>query len=328
MLRIHFTTAADLWNVRIRQEPHPLWEVLLSLHMLQTDQGAVLFDGWRRRSRAVLKPSVHMLTRLARPKGYSPDFLTPADDSTDLETGLEVLQATGRAQLRTDMELLAAETALPGWVVGLANGEADVMRRLADGIREYHAAVLQPHWQAIRSHIRADRNKRAELIVDGGMENLLKKLHPAITWNAPVLEVDYPADQDVYLDGRGLTLVPSFFCWQKPITLVDQGMQPMLVYPAERTLGWSGVADDMTTAPRPGSLVALLGRTRAAVLRTIADTPCLNTSEVARMTGISLAGASQHTTVLREAGLVITQRHQGSAMHKLSARGATLLDRR
>lgn len=305
-----------------------MWEVLLSLHLLQTAQGTLLFDVWRRRSRAVVKPSVHILTKLARPSGYSPDFLTPATDSAELEAGLDLLQATGRLRLRADMVRLASETALPAWAGSIADGEVNAMRQLADGIREYHAEVLQPHWQAIRSHIRADRNKRAELVVDGGVENLLNNLHPTVSWRAPVLEVEYPEDRDLYLDGRGLILIPSFFCWRNPITLAEPVGQPMLVYPAERTLGWTGSGQESVSGPRPGSLVALLGRTRAAVLRTIAETPCLNTSELARMTGISLAGASQHTTVLREAGLVITQRHQGSAMHKLSARGATLLDRR
>jgi DNA-binding transcriptional ArsR family regulator len=327
VLRIHFTSD-DLSRVRIMPEPDPLWEVLLSLHLLQTEQGALLFDGWRRRSRATVKPSVQILTKLARPQGYSPDFLTPANDSADLAEGLEIMQATSRTRLRADMARLAGETALPTWAIGIADGSADAMRQFAASIRDYYSDVLRPHWPTIRSHIRADRNKRAELVVDGGMEALLGKLNSMISWRNPVLEVNYPVKRDLYLEGRGLTLVPSFFCWQNPITLADSDRQPALVYPVERTLGWSAAGDESAAAPRPGSLVALLGRTRAAVLRTIADVPCLNTSELARMTGISLAGASQHTTVLREAGLVVTHRHQGSALHKLSPRGATLLDPR
>ncbi len=309
-------------------EPDPLWEVLLSLHLLQTEQGTLLFGGWRRQTRATVRPSVHILTRLARSQGYSPDFLTPAPEGGGLDDGLEVLQATPRSQLRADMGRLAEETTLPPWAVSIADGSADTMRQIAGGIRDYYSDALHPHWQVIRSHIRADRNKRADLVVDGGMEALLGNLHSTVTWRSPVLEVSYPVDRDLYLEGRGLALVPSFFCWQYPITLADPGRQPALVYPVERTLDWNAAGEKWADAPRPGSLVALLGRTRAAVLRTIADTPCLNTSELARMTGISLAGASQHATVLREAGLVVTQRRQGSAMHRLSPRGAILLDPR
>jgi DNA-binding transcriptional ArsR family regulator len=328
VLRIHFT-ADDLSRVRIMPEPDPLWEVLLSLHLLQTSQGMVLFDGWRRRARATVQPSVHILTRLARSKGYSPDFLTPAPGSADLDDGLEILQSTERARLRADMGRLAEETALPTWAASVADGSAEAMRQIAGSIRDYYSDALKPYWPTIRAHIRADRNRRAEMVVDGGTEALLGGLSPTVSWNSPVLEVTYPVDDDLYLEGRGLTLLPSFFCWQNPITLADRSGQPVLVYPVERTLGWSVLGEEAAAdTPRPGSLVALLGRTRAAVLRTIADTPSLNTSELARMTGISLAGASQHTTVLREAGLVVTRRHQGSALHKLSPRGATLLNPR
>ncbi len=38
-------------------------------------------------------------------------------------------------------------------------------------------------------------------------------------WCPPVLEVAYPRqtrDRDLYLNGRGLTLVPSYFNWGDP----------------------------------------------------------------------------------------------------------------
>jgi DNA-binding transcriptional ArsR family regulator len=189
-------------------------------------------------------------------------------------------------------------------------------------IREYHDVAVKPYWQVIRSHIRADRDKRAGQIADGGVENLLVNLHPAVEWITPILHVDSPDDRDLRLAGHGLVLAPSFFCWQTPIVRAEPGKQPVLVYPVEHTPDWIGAP----AAPRPGSLTALLGRTRAAVLRSIAEAPFLNTSQLAQATGISLAGASQHAAVLRDAGLVVTLRQQGSARHKLSERGATLLD--
>jgi DNA-binding transcriptional ArsR family regulator len=320
VLRIHFT-AADLVRIQVRADPHPLWEVLLSLHLLQTSQGTLMFDEWRRSARGALKPDVHILATLARPRGYSPDFLTPPVDSADLETGLEALLSTERRKLRDDIAQLASETAVPTWVASIADGEASSMRELANNIRRYHNAVLRPHWNAIRSHIRTDRDKRADVVADSGIEGLLNALSPTMRWCAPVLEVTYPVERDLWLEGRGLVLVPSFFCWQNPITLADPDRQPMLVYPVERELGWAS-----PVSARPGSLAALLGRTRATVLTAIADIPGLNTSELAHAVGISLAGASQHATVLRDAGLVITHRRNGAAVHKLSSRGVTLLE--
>jgi DNA-binding transcriptional ArsR family regulator len=264
---------------------------------------------------------------LARPQGYSPDFLTPSLTTPDLDTALETVLSTGKRVLRTDIGALAAETAVPPWVGGIAEGNVDMLRRLADGIRRYHAAVLAPHWPAIQAHVHASRAHLAELAVSGGLKHMLDGLHPGARWHDSLLEVPYPVDQDLYLDGRGLTLVPSFFCWQNPITFADPDRGPMLVYPVERSLDWASGGLGPQSAPRPQSLVALLGRTRAAVLHTIAERPHLNTTELAGAVGTSPASASQHATVLREAGLLVTRRHNGSALHTLSSRGTSLLAR-
>jgi MarR family protein len=316
LLRVHFTPE-DFARVRVRDEPHPLWEVLLSLHLLQTQQGAVEFDSWRRFARTTPRPLLRMLTTLARPKGYSPDFLTPAVDSPDLETGLDVLLSTPKSRLHNDISVLTAQTLLPAWVSDVAAGDVRTLRHLTEGIRQYHKAVLAPHWSTIRAHVRASRAQRAESTMSGGLEGMLL---PGMRLRGTVMEVPYPVDQDLYLNGRGLTLVPSFFCWQTAITVVDAHCDPVLVYPVERRLDWD-------LPPRPQALVALLGRTRAAVLLTIAERPHLNTTELARALGTSPASASQHATVLREAGLVVTHRHNGAALHTLSPRGRDLLAR-
>lgn len=323
MLRVHFTSE-DLARVRVRAEPDPLWEVLLSLHLLQTQQGAVEFGAWRGGARSAPLPFVRMLTTLARPKGYSPDFLTPPTDAADLDTALDGLLSTGKRQLRTDIGALAAEVALPSWVGGVADGDVEMLRRLAGGIRRYHDTVLAPYWPTIRAHVVASRARQAELAVSGGLEHMLDTLHPGVRWQDSTLEVPYPVDQDLHLDGRGLTLVPSFFCWENPITLADPGHAPMLVYPVERGLDWASRGGEPQSPPGTRSLAALLGRTRAAVLLTIAERPHLNTTELAHTLGVSPASASQHATVLREAGLVITHRHNGSALHVLSTRGTSL----
>jgi DNA-binding transcriptional ArsR family regulator len=322
LLRVHFTLD-DLARVRILGEPHPLWETLLSMHMLQTQQGSVVFGEWRRTAHVALRPSVRALMALARPQGYSPDFLTPAVEGADLDSALEVLLRTERRVLRADIGALAAESPVPAWVHHVADGDVQTLTGLADGIRHYHRRVLAPHWSRIRAHVRENQAQRAELAVSKGLEHVLATLHPRAHWDGQVLTLPYPVDQQLYLRGRGLTLVPSFFCWQHPVTLADPDRQPVLVYPIEHSLDWTTTGAGQPRRAR--SLVALLGRTRAAVLLTIAERPHVNTTELAAALGTSPASASQHTTVLREAGLVITRRHNGSARHTLSDRGADLL---
>jgi DNA-binding transcriptional ArsR family regulator len=67
----------------------------------------------------------------------------------------------------------------------------------------------------------------------------------------------------------------------------------------------------------------LLGRTRYAVLDAVAE-GC-GTGELARRVGISCPVTSQHATVLRQAGLITTQRTGRSVAHALTALGSALL---
>jgi DNA-binding transcriptional ArsR family regulator len=171
----------------------------------------------------------------------------------------------------------------------------------------------------------AELSARARSFLTGGTEQLLNSLHPAVRWRAPILHVTYPRDQDVHLDGRGLRLVPSYFCRGAPITLRDPSLSPVLVYPASRGI------DSL----RPGGAVRkadaldrLLGRTRAATLVTIAETQYATGSEIARRLSISPASASEHASVLREAGLIDSLRVRNTIRHVLTPLGADLLEGR
>jgi len=50
---------------------------------------------------------------------------------------------------------------------------------------------------------------------------------------APALQVPDMHDRDLYLDGRGIELQPSAFCWQVPTKLRDPDPTPVLVFPMQ-----------------------------------------------------------------------------------------------
>jgi DNA-binding transcriptional ArsR family regulator len=317
-LRVHFGTD-DLARTRVQHTPDPLWETLLSLHLLQGAAGQPVFGDWRSWVRQRLDRSAGLLFALAPPRGYSVDFLTPGAGVTDLEAGLDAVLSTPRSLLAADLTELAASRPLPSWAPLLAAGELEILHELGDAVRRYFSVAVRPYWPAIVSQVRADRLQRGEIMLDGGVEALLSTLHHQVRWRSPVLEIDYPVDQDLRLGGRGLLLVPSLFCWQSPVTLLDEGRQPVLVYPIDRRPGWcTGVS------PVRGA-TALLGRTRAAVLDAICTRPLVSTTEIAAELGISPAGASQHATVLRDSGLIVTDRAGGAARHRPTTFGSTLL---
>ena len=325
MLRIHFT-AQDLARTKIACQPDPMWEVLLSLYLLRASHGAVVFDRWRLEARRRLRGAMQFLQVLVPVFGSSPDFLTPAGDGT-LECRIETLLGTPRDRLRADVALIAQERTLPVWSADLARGRPEVLRALGGEIHHYFHRCLAPHWDQARQHVERDAASRVRTVAHGGIDALLATLVPGGRWVPPVLELHYPVDRSIQLDGRGLILQPAFFDHPSPsgqfvTTLVDPSLPPVLVYPVDHQYNW------ISTAETPGSLSAdpldaLLGRTRARVLRAIADGPC-TTSELATRAAAPLSTVSRHASILRDAGLLTSHRDRNTVLHLISPLGTSL----
>jgi DNA-binding transcriptional ArsR family regulator len=96
----------------------------------------------------------------------------------------------------------------------------------------------------------------------------------------------------------------------------------VLVYPVRHDPAWSEPAERWADPDR--ALADLLGRTRAAVLRSISAGAC-STSELAARAGISLASASEHAHVLHRTGLVTTRRVGSAVRHTISPIGTDVL---
>ncbi|MFE6621212.1 winged helix-turn-helix domain-containing protein [Streptomyces sp. NPDC057740] len=320
-VRIHFTDD-DLAGIRLAQTPDPMWEALLSMHMLQTDTGSAVFGGWRGRVRHELPSVVRPLLRLAPPVGYSADFLTPAAGAGGLDAGVGALLSTPRQRLRGDLvELSRAGRRLPSWARPLADGDRAAVVHLARAFRAYFATALAPWWGRVRARFDAERAVHGRYLADGDLGALLGALHPGLVWRRPVLEVTGPGatDRDVRLDGRGLLVLPSYFCWRKPTLLKDPALPCVVVYPMTHETVLSGGATGLR------SLNALLGRTRAGILETVAEHG-VTTTELAHDTGVSPATASHHVGILRRAGLVSTCKAGKAVLHTVTPLGRSLLD--
>jgi DNA-binding transcriptional ArsR family regulator len=317
MLRIRFA-AEDLGRVRVARRPHALWETVLSLHALQTRQRTVL-PGWREAALARLAtPHASAALRVLRPlvptQGYFPDFLTPACGE-EIADGIAAVRSTPHRRVAAELELLAAGGRTPAAPGPLASGRG--LGHLGDALAYYPHAALGPYLSRMRALVDADRAVRARALLDGGVEALLDAMRPALRWRPPVLEADYPVEQELSLEGRGLLLVPSVFCQRNPITLLDPSLPPTLVYP---------VGDGGGTDPREcaDGLAALIGRTRGEVLCRLAEAGA-GTGELARLLDISAASASQHASVLRRSGLVVSRRDGSAVVHHITPLGTALL---
>ncbi|WP_431898483.1 ArsR/SmtB family transcription factor [Nonomuraea sp. bgisy101] len=326
MLRIHFT-GEDLARTRIAPAADPLWEIALSMYRLAGRRGRAAFAAWRHRARADLArldglASVRQVLSPLFPaaSSYFPDFLTPPDGILGLEAGVDAVLSAPRPRLRRELDKLASRTGTPSWAWGLIDGRRDAFSDLQRALRGYFETAVEPYWHDIQAMVDADRALRGRAFLDGGIDHMLASFRPTVRWRPPVMTMDHPVDRDVHLSGRGLVLIPSYFCWGAPVPLADPALPQVLVYPVER--------DQVLAAPRArqahGADARLLGATRAAILR--ATVNGATTGELAQRHGISPSSASQHTRVLREAGLITSRRSAGNVIHTITEVGTALVE--
>ncbi|GAB3878949.1 winged helix-turn-helix domain-containing protein [Kibdelosporangium lantanae] len=310
-LRIHFS-GADLARTTFADSPDPLWETLLSLHTLQDGRGDRVTRWWRAQFTA--DSAVRGLFPLAPPVGYSPDFLTPPEGADGLAAAVDAIVRTPRARLRRELDRLVGTRPAPSWARALADGGRALVG-LAGTITNYYRTAIEPFWPQLAKQVHTDRAERAWALLDEGIDGVFNSIHPQLRWTDPVLELqgDHVCG-DLKLDGRGLRLVPSFFCHKAPTVLADPDLPPVLVYPISRSA---------LHAQAVGELGALLGSTRARILHAVAR-GC-TTTELGVQAGISPASASYHASILRDSGLVHTRRNGNAVIHTLTPLGRDLL---
>ncbi|MFF1450477.1 helix-turn-helix domain-containing protein [Streptomyces sp. NPDC058274] len=302
-----------------------MWELICGICRLETAQGPLEFGPWRRSARArlladpVAGRALRPLRELVPASGYIPDFLTPPVTGDGLSASLERVRGTPRTRLDRDLSRLAESRRVPNWAGTLGRPGGDGLKALSEALGRSFRALMEPHWPHIRGAVANDVGMRTRALLDGGTQALLDGLRPLARWRAPVLEVDYPVRRDLHLEGRGLLLVPSYFCWRRPTALADPGLDPVLVYPVAKP------PLDIAVRSAEDGLERLLGRTRATVLTAVAGPSARTSSEVARAVGISLPSVSYQIGVLRDGGLVASHRDGKYVLHTATSLGQRLI---
>ncbi|MEU7929963.1 ArsR/SmtB family transcription factor [Micromonospora echinofusca] len=316
MLTLHLN-AADLSRTVVRSVPSVSLELAAAGQRLFLPTVPGHLEGWRARTRAALRPVMRPYLDLCRLPWWLPDFLTPID--ADVATALDRVSATPAETLSAELGPRLAAGDLPPRVGELAAGASAARQRLRAAMTAFHAVAVAPYRAKIEAAVHADRAARGHTLVEAGIDRVLRNLSPYLHWSSSggayrlSYECAYGTRLDVEPTGRGVTLVPSYFLPQ-PCVLDDPAGPMVLAYPVERT------RRELTTGT---PLADLLGRTRAAVLGAVADGR--STTQVARDVGVSAASVSQHTAVLRSAGLVTTHRTGSAVRHSLTPLGQRLL---
>jgi DNA-binding transcriptional ArsR family regulator len=323
-LRIHFTDA-DIARTRMKMELDLMWEIVSSAQILQHRDGALSFAPWRRRMREharndpELRTALHTVVTVAPHAAYFPDLLTPGRDIAGIEESIDAVLSTSPARLREEIgRIRPTAGAAATWLDDLARGRLPALRQLRHALRVYFRSAIEPLLPTIEDGLCTDAAGGIQQYLHRGPEGLLRGLGRSTRWGPPVLSVAYPHDRDLHLEGRGLVLVPCYFALHHPVALADPRLRPVLAFPVR-------TESRLLAAARAGGdhVTALLGGTRASILRSVVGGS--TTTGLAKVVGVAPATVSHHTGVLREAGLITTERHENFARHLITPLGLRVL---
>lgn len=197
---------------------------------------------------------------------------------------------------------------------------ADVLERLASAFAAGWTALLRDDWPRMRLLCERDVTHRAGELGRSGWAAALAGLHPKVRWRDGGIDLAGRGNGAIVLGGDGLLLIPSVFIWPEIAVYGDEPWPKAIVYPAR------GVATLLETEPlaAPEHLAALLGRSRALLLDSLADTA--STSQLARAFGMTVGAVGDHLAVLRRSGLVERARSGRSVLYRRTALGDSLID--
>jgi DNA-binding transcriptional ArsR family regulator len=314
---------ADL--ARCRFAISPAFETLAAVRVATGPQGPGCHRRWLESVRPRLETlDLRAITLLQPRRGYTPDFLAPPPlvPVGQFEDELTRIAATPAQVVRNEIELSLRDT--PGSreteLARLLLGDpAEVLSFLTQLIRAAWHALVEPAWPRARALLEADIAYQSRRLAEGGLDRLFDGLHPALRWTGGTLIRDRGSDEHYELAGRGVLLMPSVFKWEEAVVITSPPWQPTVTYPA-RGLGrlWEPAGGT------PGAALArLLGSTRAKLLTGL-DEPA-STTWLAHRHGLAPGTVSEHLTVLRDSGLVTSQRYRHQVRYRRTAMGTALV---
>ena len=314
MLRILFT-AEDLASTRFLPEPAPMLELKFVFVGLRQGIQASWGERWRGAALAAIPNSARSAVR--RMGGHFSWSLSPSFAvSADLDEAMEAFLGFGTQRLREEMVLYfsAPNSGLPLW--SAFEGDRDAGRVLGRLTKTAFTAAVQPYWADVRTNHYSELAQLGRRLACRGVRAALATVIPGASWRGDCLRIHSPQDRTVRLDGRGLVITPAAF-WTGPPLVGELPDHPVLLaYPAPPLLSIRVGAESDT-------LAAILGATRAAVLRLLSTEH--TTGDIARQLGISAASASEHSAALR-AGRLISSRRDGKAViHHATVLGLDLI---
>ena len=315
---------------RVRFAHSPVRELVASLRTLHDPRRAQVYGKWLAGARSRLAGPAgadldpDLLAALSPVGPHAWNFLAPplTVQWGHLDDELAVIAATPPQAVRAELAAHGPRGEVPEKLRPLHDNPEAELPRVVEQMARYWDAAVAPAWPQVRALVMSDLFFRLEQFATDGLAAVFGQLHPEVRLEGDRLTVDkkHHCVHRYDVSGAGLLLVPCAFTWPTLVVACCDAEQPSLTYPP-RGVAALGVPDAVAGQAEP--LAALLGRTRAAILATLA-TPT-TTTHLARVFDVSPAAISQHLKVLKDSGLAEARRRGRVVLYQRTAAASALL---
>jgi DNA-binding transcriptional ArsR family regulator len=310
---------------RVRFAHSPVRELVASLLVLQDPGRQPMHSSWLSAARGQLGGlELELLTALVPTGHYLPGFLfpTPAGPWGVLAEELAAVSASSPTVVRAELDKARQDRPLPAVLRPLYEDPAGHLPAVTQAMRRYWQATVEPVWPRLRAVSTADLAYRMERFANGGLARVLADLHPEVTLERDLLQIDKPhhCSNRFDLAGTGIVLLPCAFIWPTVLVECCEVDQPTVTYPTRGVAAlWQEVPAEQTDP-----LSALVGRTRARLLATLGLPR--TTTQLAAQLDLSPPAVSQHLRVLKDTGLVSARRRGRMVLYQRTPAATTLFE--
>jgi DNA-binding transcriptional ArsR family regulator len=229
---------------------------------------------------------------------------SPLTDARLRDKALQQAASRGAQQVTLVSWILDAPQAARGWV-----------RQLFE---DCAAAFFAKAWTALLPDLVSDARHKRDLLAWHGLDTAINAVSPLLGHRAGWLSVDKL--QDATADAReGMTYLPSAFGEPHLLVVHAPGWRPVIQYPLARQPLDLPSLDAIQRRTR-----ALSHPVRLRLLRTLARGPH-TTTELAGAWGLTAPEVSRHLALLKEAGIVTTERRGHFVMYELDVAATSRL---
>lgn len=320
-------TPGDLADTRFVVSPW--WETLTAVKALATN--STMHRPWsedvRRQMAALPEAQEHwawLRAFILVRNTFMADALTPTPrEDQDVATTRRAVEGLDPEVWRADVIALRSMAEQPRSREVLDAFELSPqagVARLADAVEWFHELAVAPHWARIRAVHLADIDHRTKEMAKGGLERVLRELHPQIRRTNEGLDLAGKCCSDEGFDvAPGLTLLPCAFAWPGVMALYMPGHAAAVTY-VPRGVGTLWESASVGSGQTP--LSELLGCTRANILRSL-DVP-MTTKQLSDQLCMAAGTVSAHLKILTQASLLAGERHGREVFYARSALGGQL----